>query len=139
MRSAAELDELWVRNFNATQTRLWLKERAVEYLGGHCQICKYDRCVSALEFHHVDPREKDFEVSAKMGWAVVRPELDKCVLLCANCHRAVHAGLHPTYLAADDEELVDWAPVSGLGVDGSTDRNDDQVEVGVQGADQGRV
>lgn len=65
-------------------------------MGGCCQICGYDKYVGALQFHHLDPNEKDFSLS-KTGrtyvWDDVKKELDKCICLCANCHAEVHAGL----------------------------------------------
>ena len=69
---------------------------AISYKGGHCQICGYDRCIEALEFHHLDPSQKEFGISKKgytRSWEKVKEEADKCVLLCANCHREVHAGM----------------------------------------------
>ena len=69
---------------------------AVAYKGGSCQICGYKRCIEALEFHHQDPLKKDFAVSSKgytRSWEVVKSELDKCDLLCANCHRELHSKL----------------------------------------------
>ena len=73
-----------------------LKMRCVQYKGGKCEACGYCRCREALEFHHRNPRHKDFSIStawARQGWAKIRAELDKCLLLCANCHREVHAGI----------------------------------------------
>ena len=102
MGLAHELDARWQRNFEASQKRLTLKERAIAHLGGHCQICGYDRCLSAFDFHHIDAREKDFTISASMSWDRIEPELKKCVLLCSNCHREVHAGWHPQYLEIDE-------------------------------------
>jgi 5-methylcytosine-specific restriction endonuclease McrA len=69
---------------------------AIQYKGGCCQICGYDRCMEALEFHHLDPTKKDFGISNKgytRSWEKVKAEADKCILLCANCHREVHAGV----------------------------------------------
>lgn len=69
---------------------------AIEYKGSCCGVCGYDRCNGALEFHHLDPNEKDFGISHKgytRSWEKVKTELDKCVMLCANCHREVHTGL----------------------------------------------
>ena len=103
MKAAEQLDARWHRNFNATQRRLWLKERAVAHLGGSCRLCGYDRCVAALEFHH--PGQKDFEISRKASWDTIRPELDRCVLLCSTCHREVHAGLHPSLI---DDPADGW-------------------------------
>jgi 5-methylcytosine-specific restriction endonuclease McrA len=72
------------------------KRKAVIYKGGACQACGYAKCDAALEFHHRNPEEKDFSFSRFKGVSIekVKPELDKCVLLCANCHRETHQGLH---------------------------------------------
>lgn len=70
------------------------KKKAVEYKGGKCTRCGYSRSLAALEFHHPDPEVKDHGfVSGRhvlRPWDKQRAELDKCVLLCANCHREVH-------------------------------------------------
>jgi len=73
-----------------------LKQKAIEYKGGKCICCEYNKCVSALEFHHIDPSKKDFNLGSKgktRSWEKIKIELDKCVLLCANCHREVHSGM----------------------------------------------
>lgn len=75
--------------------RKHIRERAIEYLGNVCCICGYSRCSNALDVHHRDPAQKDFGLSADgmtRSWARVEKELRKCVLLCANCHREIHAG-----------------------------------------------
>ena len=59
-------------------------------------ICGYARCIAALEFHHVDPSTKRFPISLKgvaRAFDTVRAEAAKCVLLCANCHAEVEAGI----------------------------------------------
>ena len=79
-----------------TQYRRDLKRRSVEYLGGSCRLCGYNRSVRALDFHHVDESQKSFTISAyaNLSWPKIVKELDKCILLCANCHREKHdAGL----------------------------------------------
>lgn len=104
----SSLDERWARNHQASQQRTWLKERAVAYLGGRCRGCGYQKSLAALEFHHRDPREKDFEISSKMSWAAIEPELQKCILLCKNCHAETHAGLHPQFIdVARSEDAAD--------------------------------
>ncbi len=73
-----------------------LRHKAIVYKGGRCSICGYNKCLQALEFHHSDPSKKDFGISAKgytRSWEMVSKELDKCILLCANCHREVHEGI----------------------------------------------
>lgn len=60
--------------------------------GGECLICGYDECPAALEFHHIDPTQKEFQISKR--WSMtderIKSEIDKCVLLCSNCHRETH-------------------------------------------------
>lgn len=71
-----------------------VKLMAVEYKGGKCQRCGYNKCVDAMDFHHRDPNEKDFSVSHKghcKSWQHIKKELDKCDLLCSNCHREIHS------------------------------------------------
>lgn len=68
-----------------------VKQKAVDYLGGCCSKCGYNKCIAALEFHHLNPKEKDKNYSVfKKNFDKLKPELDKCVLLCANCHREEH-------------------------------------------------
>lgn len=79
-------------------TQRQAKERAIEYKGGKCEKCGYDKCHAALEFHHLDPNEKDFAIS-KSRFTVfdnIKKELDKCILVCANCHREIHFAPQPT-------------------------------------------
>lgn len=68
---------------------------AVETLGGKCLICKYDKYTGSLDIHHLDPKIKDKNFSCMRGWCKERilAEIEKCVLLCRNCHAEVHAGL----------------------------------------------
>jgi hypothetical protein len=73
-----------------------LREQAVEYKGGKCIFCGYNRCQAALDFHHLDAKEKEFGISRDgitRSWAKTVKELDKCVLVCSNCHREIHAGI----------------------------------------------
>lgn len=82
-------------NVEAVQKRRKrIKEKAVEYKGGKCKKCGYNKCVDAFDFHHRDPRQKDFSIGDKgytRSWEKVKKELDKCDLLCANCHRELHS------------------------------------------------
>ena len=66
---------------------------AVEQFGGKCQICGYNKCINALEFHHIDPATKEFSPSYVIfsrKWEEAFKELEKCILICANCHRENH-------------------------------------------------
>ena len=69
--------------------RFEVKRRAVEALGGKCSVCGYNRSIYALDFHHIDPSTKSFNISGAhaRSWARIEEEIKKCVLLCANCHR----------------------------------------------------
>lgn len=74
--------------------RQLLKEKCVLYLGGKCKHCEYNKCIAALEFHHRNGSHKSFEIAkaicSEFAWARLKVELDKCDLLCANCHREDH-------------------------------------------------
>ena len=65
----------------------------VTYLGNKCSVCGYNKCIHALEAHHKNPNEKDFTISGAhcRSWLRIKKELDKCILLCSNCHREEHA------------------------------------------------
>lgn len=71
-----------------------IKELAVKYKGGKCQLCGYCKCNGSLHFHHVNEDAKSFTVSGKsISFARIKPELDKCILVCANCHGEIHNNL----------------------------------------------
>lgn len=76
-----------------------IKQQAVLFKGGKCCICGYSKCNAVLQFHHLDPKLKAPEFKDKAvtrqgkNFETIKPELDKCVLLCANCHGEVHAGI----------------------------------------------
>ena len=76
------------------RTRTFRRNRkllAVTFKGGCCEVCGYNKCIAALEFHHLDPSEKEVSISTtNVAWSIVLAELEKCVLLCANCHREAH-------------------------------------------------
>ena len=70
-----------------------VKIRLIEYKGGKCETCGYSRCIEALQFHHRDPKEKDFQISGTTkAFETLKREVNKCSLLCANCHTELHAG-----------------------------------------------
>jgi len=66
----------------------------INYKGGKCQNCGYNKYAGALDFHHRDPSKKDFAICKRLRVAklndALKKELDKCDLLCANCHREEH-------------------------------------------------
>ncbi len=72
-----------------------IRAMAIKYLGGRCLVCGYHKCQASLDFHHLDEKSKSFGLSQDgltRSWEKTKLELQKCVLLCANCHRELHAG-----------------------------------------------
>ena len=84
-----------VSNTEAVESWRKRKKKAlVEYKGGKCQCCGYSKCIEALEFHHLDPNIKSFTISGKSkSFNSLKNEVDKCILVCSNCHKEIHAGL----------------------------------------------
>lgn len=107
-----------VKLSKASAVREWrrnTKLKCVQGMGSCCQICGYDKCHGALEFHHVDPTEKSFAISQHIAnpasWTKIAAEMKKCILLCANCHREVGLGVTPTPDSYQefDESLIETA------------------------------
>lgn len=71
-----------------------MKIRAIEYKGGKCARCGYlyAGCVRIFTFHHLDPSEKEFKIGSGhcYAWETMVKELDKCIMLCLNCHAELH-------------------------------------------------
>lgn len=76
------------------------KIKLIEMKGGGCEICGYNKNLSALEFHHTDPSLKDFNLDSRKlsntTWNKILEESNKCILLCSNCHKELH---NPEYNA----------------------------------------
>ena len=72
-----------------------LKLLAVEYKGGECCKCGYNKCVDALEFHHLDETQKEFGIGNgnTKSWEKIKKEIDKCILVCSNCRKEIHSKL----------------------------------------------
>lgn len=81
--------------FNSYCVERWINKKiwAIDYLGGKCKVCSIQDHYSIYDFHHRDPKQKD------IVWDKMRlvskdrmvKELDKCDLLCSNCHRKLHS------------------------------------------------
>jgi hypothetical protein len=87
--------------------RRTIKAILVEDAGGACEICGYDRCLRALEFHHRDPSAKEFSIGRyghTRSLARARAEAAKCALLCSNCHMEVEDGIRSLDLPSDGPE-----------------------------------
>jgi hypothetical protein len=69
-----------------------LKKMLVEHKGGCCSQCGYNKSMAALDFHHLDPNEKEFSIGRAYTKTLdsTLKELDKCIILCSNCHRELH-------------------------------------------------
>jgi hypothetical protein len=89
-----KIDDVSLKKHKSKSVVDWRKRtklKLVEYKGGSCEICGYNKCVGALSFHHTDPNEKDFTISAKSySYERLRKEVDKCILVCNNCHIEIH-------------------------------------------------
>ena len=74
------------------------KRKLIEYKGGKCEICNYCKDVpSAYDFHHIDPSQKEFNISGKgipRKLELLKKEVDKCKLLCKVCHAELHENLY---------------------------------------------
>lgn len=72
--------------------RRFFADKSIEYMGGKCQRCGWKEHTAGLAWHHVDPSKKEFSRSAgyTRRWSDLKVEMDKCVLLCHNCHSVVH-------------------------------------------------
>lgn len=89
-------------------------------VGDSCLHCGYNKCWQALDFHHVDKKNKKFNLTRRelqYSWQKIESELRKCVLLCCRCHRELHAGLIPN-------EIIErkWRELWSL-----SEPNDDKV------------
>lgn len=89
--------ELYKRSSNISKSqsvinwRIRKKDNLLDYKGGKCQVCSYDKSRSALHFHHINPLEKDFQISGKSySFERLKSEVDKCILVCSNCHCEIH-------------------------------------------------
>ncbi len=79
-----------------TRRRRAIKSKALNYMGKKYYFCQYNDYEGALEFHHIIASTKEFGIGQKdhsRSWEKVKAELDKCILVCSNCHKEVHAGI----------------------------------------------
>jgi predicted HNH restriction endonuclease len=78
---------------NTKIRRYRAKAAAIKFLGGKCASCAWSGNQAALQFHHTNPKEKDFIIGnvANKSWDSIKKELKKCILLCANCHSIQHS------------------------------------------------
>lgn len=88
-----------------TDLRRNKKKKLVELLGGGCYICGYNRVMKALDFHHLNAEDKEFNISStfltQKAWDTILLELVKTMCVCRNCHAEIHEGLHA-------EKIAEW-------------------------------
>lgn len=85
-----------MRESTKTIVDYWKRRKKLMLIGfgSKCQICGYNKCDSALEFHHLNPEEKEIAISSQIrSWEKTKEELEKCICVCANCHREIHSGI----------------------------------------------
>lgn len=88
-----------LQSYKAQQARgLKRKKLFVQKLGGHCSVCGYSKNLSALNFHHINPKKKSFELDLRSlsnrKQSLIDSEIAKCILLCSNCHTELHNPKH---------------------------------------------
>ena len=98
MLNKKEYDKNWrkdhPKNYNLAQKK-WNRKIMHELKINGCAKCGYDKCDGSLVFHHVNPEDKKFPVNAKYIYQEIDlliDEINKCILLCANCHGEIHYG-----------------------------------------------
>ena len=99
--------------------RVRAKFKIVEYLGGKCSKCGCTNYI-VLTCHHRDPKTKDFNVGrlSNKSWSVIVRELNKCILLCANCHIIEHSNKTPGLVeAAKNYGNAEWCSSSTHGLE----------------------
>jgi hypothetical protein len=74
------------------EKRAELKRKGIEYFGGKCQNCGYNKCITSLDFHYPDPfkKDEDFNKKCEKSWEVMKSKIEECLLLCKNCHTELH-------------------------------------------------
>lgn len=79
-----------------TIKRRAIKNALIKFKGGKCERCGYNKCNRALEFHHLDPTQKDFGISKNLSkdFDILKQEVNKCILVCSNCHAEIHNELY---------------------------------------------
>lgn len=90
-----------------------MRKKFIDALGGKCSVCGYDKCYAALEFHHKDPTQKDFNIAAvsvtESNWDLKLEEAQKCILICNRCHREQHhLSNENKYMQLIEEGILDY-------------------------------
>lgn len=95
-----------IRKRNKVQ---WRKRQLVAYKGGKCERCGGEYHENVYDFHHYDQSLKSFAVNQstyQRKWIDLVAEVDKCFLLCSNCHREVHTFNEPTFIKSNPKGVL---------------------------------
>lgn len=94
---------------NVANSRHRRKDLLVYLMGGKCSRCGYDKCIKALEFHHIDKKTKSFTIATSIhSLDEDIAEIKKCSLLCANCHREVEDSGELTFNTFDETRYEEY-------------------------------
>jgi hypothetical protein len=93
-----------------------VKNELVKLFGSKCSVCDYDKSIHALEFHHINPEEKEFSVCSYsyLNKAKLLDEAKKCILVCSNCHKEIHydeCDVKLEYINLNQNEIEDFLKV----------------------------
>jgi len=83
-------------NTQTVERQKRFKQKCIDYKDGKCVGCGYNKCNNALDFHHLSQDKKEFSIAHARLTSFnekIKKELDKCILVCSNCHREIHAGV----------------------------------------------
>ena len=109
-RKYRQTDKGKLNSFKVAECRRNNKLKLIEYKGGKCEICSYAKPIpGAYDFHHKDPNQKDFGISSKgdiRSIAKLKKEVDKCILVCRNCHAEIHYDIEQVKIEAKKAELL---------------------------------
>lgn len=80
----------WVHNAGREK-----RKKAIQYLGGECKKCGYDKYYGSIDLHHINAKVKDSKFKQLRGWSWerIKKEIENCIPLCKNCHYELHAGV----------------------------------------------
>lgn len=104
---------------NIRNRKVYRQGKLIDIKGDGCVICGYSKCSNALEFHHVNPAEKKLAIARRIEYPLrkqIQLEIPKCILVCANCHREIHAGI----FSKEFIEALPRAKVPAFAVGGKT-------------------
>tara|TARA_R110000824_G_scaffold15595_1_gene65445 strand:- start:3098 stop:3505 length:408 start_codon:yes stop_codon:yes gene_type:complete len=101
-----------IDTFRAAEARRKRKKVLIEYAGGECEHCGFNEEISSCyDFHHKDPSKKEFAIGTKnYGLEKQKKEVDKCLLLCRNCHAKVHHKKHKEEIDKKRDKLFQCSP-----------------------------